>query len=202
MNEKDEKLNKGSFLYINDEEKAEWGVPNGYPWKELIEYGPCVEDDTIDHFNHLGTIYYKVSSDTPSAEELKSFHVYYPDGSKVIDSSVGDLPKYTDETVFHDRLMGFIAVCYKTEIKFNGNKTITVPSTGIYMADGEVSSFIIKSEKVYHIAADFLPQATQTTYGAIKKAAHVPHVTEAPTSNDFNKLLSALREAGIMSQSE
>ena len=35
MNEKDDKLNKGSFLYINDEEKAEWGQPEGYPWKEI-----------------------------------------------------------------------------------------------------------------------------------------------------------------------
>ena len=201
MSEKDDKLNKGSFLYINDEEKAEWGVPNGYPWKELIEYGPCVEDDTIDHFNHLGTIYYKVSSDTPSAEELKSFHVYYPDGSKVIDSSVGDLPKYTDETVFHDRLMGFIAVCYKTEIKFNGNKTITVPSTGIYMADGEVSSFIIKSEKVYHIAAEFLSLATPTTAGTMKQAAAVADVTAAPTADEFNALLKSLRDAGILATS-
>ncbi len=198
MSEKDEKLNKGSFLYINDGDKAEWGYPEGYPWKEPIEYGPCVEDDAIDHFNHLGTIYYKVSSDTPSTEELKSFYVYYPDGSKVIDSSVGDLPKYTDETVFHDRLMGLIAVCYKTEIKFNGNKTITVPSTGIYMADGEVSSFIIKSEKVYHIAAEFLPLATQTTAGTVKQAAAVANVTAAPTAEEFNALLKSLRDAGIL----
>lgn len=32
MSEKDDKLNKGSFLYINDEEKAEWGQPEGYPY--------------------------------------------------------------------------------------------------------------------------------------------------------------------------
>ena len=35
MSEKDEKLNKGSFLYINDEEKAEWGYPEGYPKKSV-----------------------------------------------------------------------------------------------------------------------------------------------------------------------
>lgn len=92
MSEKDEKLNKGSFLYIGDQDKAEWGYPEGYPKKS-------------------------VGTTTP-------------------------------------------------------------------------------------MASAFLPQATQTTYGAIKKAAHVPHVTEAPTSNDFNKLLSALKEAGIMSQAQ
>ena len=31
MSEKDDKLNKGSFLYIGDQNKAEWGVPEGYP---------------------------------------------------------------------------------------------------------------------------------------------------------------------------
>ena len=35
MSEKDEKLNKGSFLYINDKEKAEWGYPEGYPKKSV-----------------------------------------------------------------------------------------------------------------------------------------------------------------------
>lgn len=37
MNEKDDKLNKGSFLYINDKEKAEWGYPDGYPHSEISE---------------------------------------------------------------------------------------------------------------------------------------------------------------------
>lgn len=69
---------------------------------------------------------------------------------------------------------------------------------------GYPEGYPYKDEKgnIHPIAPDFLPYANQTTYGAIKKAAHIPHVTEAPTSNDFNKLLSALREAGIMNQSE
>ena len=29
MNEKDNKLNKGSFLYIGDQDKAEWGLSRG-----------------------------------------------------------------------------------------------------------------------------------------------------------------------------
>ena len=35
MNEKDDKLNKGSFLYIGDQDKAEWGYPEGYPKKSV-----------------------------------------------------------------------------------------------------------------------------------------------------------------------
>lgn len=83
------------------------------------------------------------------------------------------------------------------------NKTYAI---GGFMAlDTSASHTIsvkITEGTVTPMTSAFLPQANQTTYGAIKKAAHVPHVTEAPTSNDFNKLLSALREAGIMSQSE
>ena len=34
MSEKNDKFNKGSFLYIGDQDKAEWGYPEGYPHKE------------------------------------------------------------------------------------------------------------------------------------------------------------------------
>lgn len=35
MSEKNDKLNKGSFLYIGDQNKAEWGYPEGYPSKSV-----------------------------------------------------------------------------------------------------------------------------------------------------------------------
>lgn len=142
-------------------------LPEGYPWKELIEYGPCVEDDAIDHFTSGSTTYYKVSSDTPSAEEMKSCYVYGSDGS-----IVDDLFPYVDETVLYDRIIGAIVVCYKTEINFD-RSTVTVPSTGIYMA-GNTQPFIIKLEKVHPIAAEFLP----TSVPAIESASvgQVPKV--------------------------
>ena len=142
-------------------------LPEGYPWKEPIEYGPCVEDDAIDHFTSGSTTYYKVSSDTPSAEEMKSCYVYGSDGS-----IVDDLFPYVDETVLYDRIIGAIVVCYKTEINFD-RSTVTVPSTGIYMA-GNTQPFIIKLEKVHPIAAEFLP----TSVPAIKSASvgQVPKV--------------------------
>ena len=37
MSEKDNKLNKGNFLYIGDQDKAEWGYPEGYPHSEISE---------------------------------------------------------------------------------------------------------------------------------------------------------------------
>lgn len=52
MSEKDEKLNKGKFLYINDEEKAEWGQPEGYPYK--IEDKIMVFEETALPFTYQG----------------------------------------------------------------------------------------------------------------------------------------------------
>ena len=46
MNEKDNKLNKGSFLYINDEEKAEWGYPEGYP-KKSVQTTTMMEEQEV-----------------------------------------------------------------------------------------------------------------------------------------------------------
>lgn len=37
MNEKNDKLNKGNFLYIGDQDRAEWGYPEGYPHSEISE---------------------------------------------------------------------------------------------------------------------------------------------------------------------
>ena len=194
MSEMIKEFNKGDLLHIDKDGKAQWGFPDGYPWKEPVEYGPCVEDDTIDHFTYGSTTYYKVSSDTPSAEEMKSCYVYGSDGS-IID----DLFPYVDETVFYDRIIASIVVCYKTEINFD-SKTVTVPSIGIYMAD-DTQPYIIKSEKVYHIASDFLPLATPTSAGIVKQAAAVANVTAAPTAEEFNALLKSLRDAGILATS-
>ena len=122
---------------------------------------------------------------------MKSCYVYGSDGS-IID----DLFPYVDETVFYDRIIASIVICYKTEINFD-SKTVTVPSIGFYMAD-DTQPYIIKSKKVHHIAADFLPLATPIAAGVIKQAAAVADITAAPTAEEFNALLKSLRDAGIL----
>lgn len=42
------------------------------------------------------------------------------------------------------------------------------------------------------------PAATTTVAGIVKKMANISDLTEAPTMDDFNTLLSALRTAGLM----
>lgn len=187
MSEKDEKLNKGSFLYINDKEKAEWGYPEGYPYKGIgtildgtfefvynSAFGICIHQIMDENFTIVDGGSYTVIWDGVTYQCAATN--YSGSSSPILGNlSVASLGADTGEPfLFMDGIIGAT----------NTAATHTI---------------IVHGETIHSISPDFLPQATQTTHGAIKKAAHVPHVTEAPTSNDFNKLLSALREAGIMS---
>ena len=193
MNEKDNKLNKGSFLYIGDQDKAEWGQPEGYPYKEIT----TILDGTFDFIDASGGIYGHQITD-------ENFPIVYGKSYTIIWD--GETYQCVATTIGNGQLvlgnLSFFGAGTDTGEPFlfvdqgHGKKMIATNDTAA------THTITVRWENVYPISYEFLPQASQTTYGAIKKAAHVPHVTEAPTSNDFNKLLSALREAGIMRQSE
>lgn len=216
MNEKDNKLNKGSFLYINDEEKAKWGQPEGYPYKEIEISDTLTWDGNTDGLVQVKDArLYKVSDAVPILNDFSN-------GVSIIITNISDLTQKeaqipadvivesTPGVVMIGEGDGGIFISSEGVGTDIGNGLIfDEPGTYLAKIQGKfVSSLTIPGytgftkTEVHPMAPEFLPQATQSTYGAIKKAAHVPYVTEAPTSNDFNKLLSALREAGIMSQSE
>lgn len=44
----------------------------------------------------------------------------------------------------------------------------------------------------------FLPPATLTTLGAVKQALNISEISAAPTAEQFNNLLTALENAGII----
>ena len=56
MSEKNDKLNKGSFLYIGDQDKAEWGYPEGYP-KKSVQTTTLMEEQAVG-FTLDSTKYY------------------------------------------------------------------------------------------------------------------------------------------------
>ena len=189
MSEKDEKLNKGSFLYINDEEKAEWGYPEGYPKKSVGTTTPMEEQELA--FAPVGMgLYLGRLTEAFELVEGQTYTVNW-DGTEYecVCSAFNSILVFGNlsvQGVGDDTGEPFVYVSVGefTTLDTSASHTISVKTVG---------------EVITPMASDFLPQATQNGYGVIKKAAHVPHVTEAPTSNDFNKLLSALREAGIMS---
>ena len=197
MSEKDNELNKGSFLYINDEEKAEWGYPEGYP-KKSVQTTTLMEEQELA-FALNDKVY---SAQLTNAFEIIEGQTYTVNWDGTEYECVG-VAIDEDKCGLGNLYLLKVGDDTGEPFSYTYNKTYTI---GGFMAlDTSVSHTI--SVKIIEgtatpMTSAFLPQATQTTYGAIKKAAHVPHVTEAPTSNDFNKLLSALREAGIMSQSE
>ena len=80
MNEKDDKLNKGSFLYIGDQNKAEWGYPEGYPWKEkafedIVWDGNTENKETADLASYYN--YCKVSDTLITSNELVGKELSY-----------------------------------------------------------------------------------------------------------------------------
>ena len=195
MNEKDDKLNKGSFLYIGDQDKAEWGYPEGYP-KKSVQTTTLMEEQELA-FADEGGVYVVHIKGAFEFTEGRTYTVNW-DGTdyECMGSVFNEIPMFGNTFIYgvgQDTGEPFVYMFEENNFASlatsdtAASHTISVKTTG-----GAVTP----------MAPDFLPQATQTTYGAIKKAAHVPHVTEAPTSNDFNKLLSALREAGIMSQAQ
>ena len=48
------------------------------------------------------------------------------------------------------------------------------------------------------IDPSFLPLATLTTLGAVKQALNISEIDAAPTAEQFNSLLTALENAGII----
>ena len=48
------------------------------------------------------------------------------------------------------------------------------------------------------IDPSFLPPATLTTLGAVKQALNIAEIDAAPTAEQFNSLLIALENAGII----
>ena len=48
------------------------------------------------------------------------------------------------------------------------------------------------------IDPSFLPPATLTTLGVVKQAVQISEISAAPTAEQFNSLLTALENAGII----
>lgn len=217
MSEKDEKLNKGSFLYINDEEKAQWGFPDGYPYKEgkrtIIEWDGNTNGKETFGFGNISNPFkfYKVSDVTVSAGDLlgAASSVYIAS----IDRSVNI--KVTSDLIMDYSEYGSIMIMSPE----NNEEPIVVvildsdkmAASGINASEGiyffsDSSSFIdmltYGSETIHPMARDFLPHATTTTPGTVKQMPYLPNATgAAPTAEEFNALLKSLRDAGILATS-
>lgn len=158
MNEKDDKLNKGSFLYIGDKDKAEWGYPEGYPWKEQ---GVTIEwDGNTDGHAYVesqGLTYYKVSDLTPDLDGAKYKLTPSSVGSegtlKVLDTSDG-------VSMYYDISLGRMILA----VVVNSEETGGIEN-GTYflyqaMSDGIAYTSAVDKSVIHTISSEFLPAPT------------------------------------------
>lgn len=199
MNEKNDKLNKGSFLYINDEEKAEWGYPEGYPHKEQSEtvIGEVTMDAEFAGTNFVAP-FYDTDGNLFCIEEGKQYRVVF-DGKEyncvgIKRSESIHYVSATGENEVSQSNVFLYRTCTPTKINERNCALITLASDS-----GHTFSISEVSETIYPLDSNLFPNATTTTPGAVKQMPYLPNATgAAPTAEEFNALLKSLRDAGIL----
>ena len=193
MNEKDEKLNKGSFLYINDKEKAEWGYPEGYP-KKSVQTTTLMEEQELA-FALNDKVY---SAQLTNAFEIIEGQTYTVNWDGTEYECVG-VAIDEDKCGLGNLYLLKVGDNTGEPFSYTYNKTYAI---GGFMALDTSASHTISVKRtegtITPMASDFLPLATPTSAGTVKQAATVANVTAAPTAEEFNALLKSLRDARIL----
>ena len=163
-------MNKDKFL-VKDGNRAEWGVPEGYPWKEgvIIEWDGNTEGlDAVDTDDGVEGMFYRVSDVVLSNEQIK---VGIIKNSKGVEKSISDdwgtlvnKGAVTDDIVYAD----VVIFVRKDNASFEG---IEFKKAGVYfirISGGGTYIQKFETKTIQPIAADFLPLATATTAGTMK----------------------------------
>ena len=222
MSEMIKEFNKGDLLYIDKDGKAQWGYPEGYPYKESVDKQIFALDASKIGGNHNfgvdGYIMVMLSDDKhPITNEI-----FTPAAESV---PVGTICKVTwDDDVYlceikeraeNDWYLGNLAKTGIPDAEDTGEPFLLnwgemglncyIP--GKYVSGGNyvygLHNFTVTMPvtSAVPISSDFLPPATPTSAGTVKQAAAVANVTAAPTTEEFNALLKSLRDAGILATS-
>lgn len=193
MSEMIKEFKKGDLLHIDNDGKAQWGFPEGYPRKEVV----TIEwDGNTDGLDAVGGMFYHVSDVILSNEQIKTGFIK--------DNTDLELPiaPMWDELVGAGLITDdisiteMVAFVRKDNVSLNG---AVFGTAGVYFANKN-GHYAMKftNETIHPISSGFLPIATPTAAGAMKQAAAVADVTAAPTAEEFNALLKSLRDAGIL----
>ena len=201
MSEMIKEFNKGDLLYIDGDEKAQWGFPEGYPYKDknktVIEW-----DGNTDGLYCVNDTWYLVSDEVISDDVLRNGTVTLITENVVTEMPVG--PHW--DTLVQQGLIsedvsglmeGTVVVVRKPGVSMMGEGPFE--RTGTYFVNSYgtlVDKFV--SETIHPMSPKFLPQATSTTPGAVKQALNISEIDAAPTAEQFNSLLTALENAGII----
>ena len=219
MSEMIKEFNKGDLLYIGDNKKAYWGLPQGYPYKESVDKQIFALDTHKIGGNHNFGVDGYIMVMLPDDEHPITNEIFTPAAESV---PVGTICKVTwDDDVYlceikeiaeHDWYLGNLAKTGIPDAEDTGEPFLLnwgemglncyIP--GKYVSGGNyvygLHNFTVTMPvtSVVPISSDFLPPATKTSAGTVKQAAAVANVTAAPTAEEFNALLKSLRDAGIL----
>lgn len=207
MNETTEMIkefNKGDLLYIDRYGKAQWGFPEGYPYKGMGEVA-LLENASV-----------KMASINGMSHGSYAAEVHLADGDKCVVSINDEIYPVIAKNVGRALLMGNAWLALKLE----GNTDDEIAEMGIENTGESFCIFINKdevlivldhdaesvvfglskqSETIHPMVPKFLPQANQTTPGIVKQMPYLPDVEgSTPTAENFNQLLRELESAGLM----
>ena len=199
MSKEVKEMKDNSFLCVNEEGKAYWGQPEGYPCeiKSVIEFDV---DGSKDYSIPDG--FTKISDTTHDDLVGSKLTVHIDTGGEVIDvdgSLIGSMSmsagftayafEGNDGTVLDAPL---IAVIDASNTK--GYET----GTFVFTYGGTANGVLTMIEK-QPISSNYLPAATNLTLGAVRQANAVSEVTgDTVPVEKFNELLNVLKTAGIM----
>ena len=207
MSEKDDKFNKGSFLYIGDQDKAEWGYPEGYPHKEqafeaITWDGTPIDYVYVDNIKVLALFSEKCPPIDAfiGAKVVTTNHdmvyIITADGITAMDETQNIYSVKLSDPISGPLSSPTFCIVYQA-IESNG---ITFPKAGLYNFTGSAQIESITFAKTIHpMDPNFFPNATTTTSGIVKQMSYLPNATgDVPTAQNFNQLLRELKNAGLM----
>ena len=194
MSEMIKEFKKGDLLYIGGDEKAQWGFPEGYPYKEVVS---IVEwDGNTEGHTMLGNYFCKVYDTV--LDSLAGFKLTFNLAGTKLDFTLGEASPYDSGTyIYRINLRGE-----------NIEAVLVVPADhkdnlepGIYffrLGDGYYPCKLF-AETIHPMVPEFLPSATSVTHGTVKQMPYLTNATgDAPTAENFNQLLRELKNAGLM----
>lgn len=194
MSEEVKEFKKGDLLYIDNDGKAEWGYPEGYPYKE----GVTIEwDGNTEGLDAVGGMFYRVSDVVLSNEQIKTGFIKDNADLELPIAPMWDELAGAGLLTDDISIIEMVAFVRKDNVSFNG---VVFGIAGVYFANKN-NHYVTKftNETIHSMAPQSLPYATTTTPGAVKQMPYLPNATgDAPTAENFNQLVRQLKNAGLM----
>lgn len=200
MSEMIKEFKKGDLLHIDKDGKAEWGFPEGYPYKEEKAFEDIIWDGNTEGRTFIqsdGVVFCKVGKPIKMDKIIGAkgvFHNTLQNHDLEVEVKENTVVRISDETYMGNDTS---YICTFRSVSIEG---IEINEPGMYFAKGSGGyvSGLYAPETTHPISSDFLPLATTTSAGTVKQAAAVADVTAAPTAEQFNDLIKKLQSAGLM----